>query len=164
MRSYDDFTWASAERLSELAAASTPWAYYLHTQVWFDAGQRSGTVRPVTTGAGDDLPPWGPLHVVTAIQPDSDPSGADSAARMEVLDRELAERGLRSMLAVGSSFDGDHSEDSRAVFGLDDAGARALGLRFGQVAVFSWSGPRWSLLACATERRTDRAWRWCRGA
>jgi hypothetical protein len=79
---------------------------------------------------------------------------------MAVLDRELQAARLTSIHAIGVSFDGNHREDSRAVFGLDDAYARELGLRFGQVAIFAWRGPRWSLLACATDRQVHRAWRW----
>jgi hypothetical protein len=46
------------------------------------------------------------------------------------------------------------------VFGVDDTAARQLGQRFGQVAVFAWHGPRWSVLACVGDRRTDSGWRW----
>lgn len=59
---------------------------------------------------------------------------------MGVLDREQQDRAIESIPVVGSSLDGNHSENSRAVGGLDDTEARALGLRFGQVAVFAWSG------------------------
>lgn len=38
--------------------------------------------------------------------------------------------------------------------GLSNEEARQFGLRFGQVAVFAWQGPRWSLLASATDRET----------
>jgi hypothetical protein len=79
---------------------------------------------------------------------------------MNVLDRELHAAGITSIPAIGSSFDGNHSEESRAVFGLNDASARGLGRRFGQVAVFAWNGPRWSLLACASDRQTHRSWTW----
>lgn len=97
-------------------------------------------------------PLLGPMHVVTAIQPDPELDSA-SRARMLVLDRHLHDAGIRSMPAVGSSFTSDHSEDSGAVFGLTDHQARDLGAAFGQVAVFAWTGPRWSLLACAGDRQ-----------
>jgi len=157
---YEEFTWAAPEHLARLASRDAPWNYYLQTQVRFEAAELSGTIRPLDGQGGGDLPPPGPLHVITAIQPDSEPGSDENTARMAVLDRELHDTGIRSIRAVGSSFDGTHSEDSRAVFGLDDAQARALGLRFGQVAVFAWSGPRWSLLACATDRHVHRAWQW----
>lgn len=100
----------------------------------------------------------GPLHVITAVQPESEPESDETIARLGVLDRELHAAGITSIRAVGSSFDGNHREESRAIFGLDDALARRLGRQFGQVAVFAWSGPRWSLLACAADRQTHRRW------
>ncbi|NMM89369.1 hypothetical protein B2J88_34365 [Rhodococcus sp. SRB_17] len=160
MHGYEDFEWTSAERLACLTAGSAPWEYYLQTEMWFEDADQCGTLRPLSGGEGGDHPPLGSLHVVTAIQPDAEPSNDESVRRMRVLDRELQSAGIRSIRAVGSSFDGKHSEDSRAVFGLDDGQARALGLRFGQVAVFAWCGPQWSLLACASERATHRAWTW----
>lgn len=144
-----------------MASDDAPWRYYEQTAVRFDAPACSGRVVPVSDlGGGDESPPLGPLHVVTAVQPDRDPGTADSFARLEVLDRELTAAGIRSIPAVGSSFDGGHAEESRAVFGLSDDQARRLGLRYGQVAVFAWNGPRWSLLACATDRQTQRGWKW----
>lgn len=115
---------------------------------------------PVEDAVHDD-PPLGPLHVVNAVQPNSDASRIDNAGRMDVLDHELAARGLVTLHVVGASFDGTHREESRAVFGLADDDARALGERFGQVAVFSWRGPWWSLLACTASRCTHRRWQWC---
>ena len=38
--------------------------------------------------------------------------------------------------------------------------ARAIGLQFGQVAIFSWQGSWWSVLACATDRVDQHRWRW----
>ncbi len=160
MSGHEDFTWDSAEHLARLASCDTLWEHYLQTRVRFEAAGQVGTLWPVDSAVGGNRPPLGPLHVVTAVQPNSEPCSVDIMARMGVLDQELDDAGIRSIRAVGSSFDGTHSEDSRAVFGLDNAQARALGVWFGQVAVFAWSGPRWSLLGCATERRTDRGWRW----
>lgn len=80
---------------------------------------------------------------------------------MEVLDLELAAQGLGTLHVVGASFDGTHREDGRAVFRLTDDDARALGKRFGQVAIFSWSGPWRSLLACTSPRSGHRDCRWC---
>nr|WP_024440934.1 DUF3293 domain-containing protein [Mycobacterium sp. UM_WGJ] len=94
------------------------------------------------------------------MQPNTDPISAESVARMTALDREQQAAGVASIRAIGGSFDGIHRQESRAVFGLDDDQARAVGLRFGQVAIFAWQGPRWSLLACATDRQEHRGWRW----
>ncbi len=142
-----------------MAQSATPWEWYLATNVRIETPELSGVVHPAES-EGDTDPPMGPLHVVTAVQPESEPGSEDNIARMGVLDRELKAAGLRVTHAVGVSFDGQHSEESRAVFGLDDAGAREIGCRFGQVAFFSWRGPRWSLLASVGDREVHRGWRW----
>lgn len=160
MRAYEDFTWTAGDKLACLAEGDEPWSYYEQTAVRFDEPAGGGRVIPLVDGSGYERPPLGALHVVTAMQPDTDPGSPDNAARMAVLDQELSAEGIRSIQAVGASFDGHHAEESRAVFGLSDDEARQLGLRFGQVAVFAWRGPRWSLLACATDRETHRAWQW----
>ena len=82
--------------------------------MYFDLVDRPGHVAPVTGGADEDRPPFGEMHVVTAIQPDADRQSADSAARMAVLDQELADAELRFMLVLGASIDGEHAEDSGA--------------------------------------------------
>lgn len=140
---------------------ATPWLYYDRAAVHFDVPGKGGRVVPVSgVGGSRELLPLGPLHVVAAVQPDGDPGSVDSAARLAVLDRELHALGVQSIRAVGSSLDGGHAEESRAIFGVSDQGARELGLRFGQVAVFAWRDPRWSLLSCATDRQTHRGWKW----
>ena len=159
MQEYDEFVWTPRPVLARLAEDRTPWEFYLNTMVQFETTEGGGIVRPAAERDGEPHPPFGPLHVVTAIQPDPEPDDVCDA-RMRVLDRFLHTAGIRSMPAVGSSFTGDHNEDSRAVFGLTDHQARDLGTRFGQVAVFAWHGPRWSLLACAGDRQSHRGWRW----
>lgn len=155
MHTFDDFEWTPPDELARLAQGELPWGHYLATAVHFDAG----TVCPAD-GGNDDSPPLGSLHVVTAVQPNADPDTEESAARMDVLDRELGIRGVDAMSVVGSAHDGDHREDSRAIFGLTDEEARAVGLRFGQVAIFAWRGPCWSVLACASTRFDSHGWRW----
>jgi len=158
---YEDFFWAASDDLASMADQDTPWRYYEQTAMQFVEPGCSGRVVPVSDlGGGNKHLPLGPLHVVTAIQPDGDPDSGDSAARLKVLDRELRAAGIRSIRAVGSSLDGGHAEESRAIFGQTDRQARELGRRFGQVAVFAWSGPKWSLLACAADRQTHRGWKW----
>lgn len=146
--------------LRDKAAGVHPWAYYIATVVHFDVAGLVGVVEPFDGEQGDAHPPLGPLHVITAVQPDSDSRSDDNAERLRALDEELFAAGLRIGRAEGSSADGRHREASRAVFGLEDSEARAIGRRFGQVAIFAWRGPRWSLLACASERETHRPWRW----
>lgn len=159
---YEDLPWTSLAELKDLAIKDSPWNFYLETEVYFETPERAGVVRPVRE-AGDTDPRWGPLHVISATQPGPDPDPKETATRLAILDRELREsftKPIRWIRAVGSSFDGAHHEESRAVFGLDDDAARALGVRFGQVAIFSWNGPWWSLLACASDRVKRRPWQW----
>ncbi|ORV09808.1 DUF3293 domain-containing protein [Mycobacterium celatum] len=157
---YDDFEWTTPARLTLLARNEFPWRHYLRTVVQFSGPNCSGTVLPVAPGTGEETPPFGPLHVIAVVQPEAEPDNGENIARMAVLDRELRDVGLQALPAVGASLDGRHREDSRAVFGLDDGQARALGRRFGQVAVFAWRGTDWSLLACAADRQTHRGWLW----
>ena len=159
MATYDDFTWVSATELKRFALSEQPWSFYLETEVYLEAGNKSGVVRPA-----DKLelvrPPLGALHVISATQPGAEPDREKDTARLAVLIAELRGAQIETIRAVGSSFSGDHREESRAVFGLTDDTARDLGIRFGQVAIFSWNGPRWSLLACADDRQVHRPWQW----
>jgi hypothetical protein len=145
--------------LTKWSRREEPWRYYLDTAVHFDCLELKGVVRPVDEG-GDEFPPVGPVHVITAIQPGSFPESDENPARMDVLSHELEREGIEFIRAVGSSLDGSYREESRAIFGLDDVQAQQLGRRFGQVAIFAWRGPTWSLLACASDRQTHRTWRW----
>ena len=161
VHTYEDFSWTAADDLARMAGDDTLWRHYEQTAVQFEAPGSSGRLVPIADlDGGGEHPPLGSLHVVTAVQPDSDPASVESLARIALLDRELVAAGIRSIRAIGASLDGEHAEESRAVFGFTDEQARKLGLRFGQVAVFGWCGPRWSLLACATDQQTHRGWKW----
>lgn len=159
MPNYEDYPWEPAAELKRLARLDEPWCFYLQTEVYFEAGDKSGTVRPAdeTTLRRPPLPP---LHVISATQPSSEPEPRECAARLAILVKELEADRIKSIRAIGSSFTGDHHEESRAVFGLNNESARELGIRFGQVAIFSWDGPRWSLLACADPKQVHRPWQW----
>ncbi len=162
MNAFEDFRWTGVDELRRLALDDDLWRAYAETAVEFvlpDGGHL--VVTPADDGDGD-RPPLGPLHVITAVQPDGDPDSPDSAARGGVLAAELDGLGLRRLHAVGRSADGRHRESGFAVFGLDDDRARALGVRYGQVAVFAWHDAVWSLLASAADRRTDRRFGWAR--
>lgn len=162
MREYEDFSWTTPWQLRKRAQDKTLWDLYRQTEVCFDTLELVGRVRPIDED-GSDLPPVGPVHIISATQPDSDPKSDDNLLRLALLDHELAINGVQTMPAVGSSFSGDYQEPSRAIFGVDDVFARALGVRFGQVAIFSWRGTKWSLLACAADQQDDRPWQWTPG-
>ncbi len=100
---FGDFEWTCPSRLAALAHNEVLWRHYLATAVLFDGPDGRGVVRPVEHGTGENSPPLGALHVITAIQPDSDPGSHDSAARMRVLDDELADARLRALPVAGES-------------------------------------------------------------
>jgi len=156
---YEEFDWTTPAELERLAAGTRPWRYYLDTAVYLAGLELKGTVRPVDE-RGEGHPPMDSLHVIAAVQPGANATSDESTARNAVLTKFLATEEITFIRAVGSSFDGSHREESLAVFGLGDDEAREIGRKFGQVAVFSWCGPRWSLLASAGTRQTHRPWRW----
>lgn len=156
---YGDLDWTTSAQLEKLALGDEPWARYLDTAVYLENAAMRGTVRPVADSIENE-PPFGELHVITAIQPDADPQSHESEARLKILTNYLLDEEIEAIRAVGSSFDGVHREESRAVLGINDDRAREIGRTFGQVAVFAWRGRSWSLLACATNRQSHMAWRW----
>ena len=156
---YDEFDWTPAAELEELAQGERLWPHYLEPAVYLDGAELKGTVRPVRE-RGEQYPTMGSLHVLAAVQPWAEPNSQDSRARTSVLIEMLKIDGIESIRAVGSSFDRNYQEESRAVFGLTDDEARELGRKFGQVAIFAWEGAEWSLLASVGEKQSRRPWRW----
>jgi len=168
---YEDLTWTGPVALARYARGPVPWRYYLTTKVRFSPpGTAPFTVVPIEPedggapaaadlGGDDQVPPAGPLHVITAIQPGEEPSEAAAARRLAILEAELRAAGHAPFPATGSAFDGSHAEPGFAVAGWTDDDARRWGVRFGQVAVFGLRAGTWSLIACATDRRSDRPWR-----
>ena len=156
---HEDFKWAAPTRLAELAEDEELWGHYLRTAVYLESSRLQGSVRPAGQQGGVH-PPLGPLHVITAIQPGADPRSDESAVRLQVLRRYLASAKKVSIRAVGSNVEGTYSEEGCAVFGLTDNRARKIGRKFGQVAIFAWRGPNWSLIACAADQQTNMTWQW----
>jgi hypothetical protein len=100
-----------------------------------------------------------PVTVVTAWNPDSvrlDP--AANEARNRGLVDELGRMGLTWWPATGRDLDGDHHEDGFAVVGLTTTGARALGRRHGQAAVYRWTPGSWEVVSCTDDRRQVSGW------
>jgi len=167
---YQDLAWTGPAALARYARGPVPWRYYRATKVRFTPpGGAPFTVVPIEpTGGeqaaadpsgGDQVPPAGPLHVITAIQPGEEPSGPVAARRLAILEAELRAAGHAPFPATGSALDGTHAEPGFAVPGWTDDEARRWGVRFGQVAVFGLRAHTWSLIACRADRRTDRPWR-----
>lgn len=147
--------WPDESELAARASDDRLWHEYAATTVRMELPSGAVLLTPARE-RGDRQPPAGPLHVVSACDPGSRGERRHDAVRTSLL--QVALDGCLTYQAVGASADGRHAEDSLAVAGLTDEHARALGRRFGQVAVFAWSGATWSVLACATNRRTDLGW------
>ena len=101
-----------------------------------------------------------PLYIITAANPFGTMlSEDDNRARHESLGDVLIASGCRPYPAVGSSPDGNWSEESWAVTGIGSATARRIGRAFEQNAVFELSGYTQRVLGCfgdwAVERQID---------
>jgi Protein of unknown function (DUF3293) len=113
---------------------------------------------PGTPVSAVEFPFDAAVHIVTAYNPD----GRElPAAENEGRDRELAEslRAHPTVRTVGSAPDGTMAEPGFAVHGLDDTAARALGRRFGQLAIYRWSFDALAIVDVATGDERTLGWR-----
>jgi hypothetical protein len=78
--------------------------------------------------------------------------------RQAALEAELGLRGVPLLAAVGVDPATGRTEVGVAVRGLPEAEVLALGLRYGQDAVFAWTPAEWAIVACQGGRRA--AWGW----
>jgi hypothetical protein len=124
-------------------------AGYTRAQVVFDAlGGRRLVVRPARYPGRYPIA-GAPVHVLTAYDPGARrPGAAENRRRQQLLEAELADRGLVVTRAVASAGDGSHAEESAAVVGWDDAEALALARRHGQDAIFRWTPDAWAVVPC----------------
>ena len=121
-------------------------AAYLETVVTVDG-------RPAT----EVLAEWRPYWVVTAWNPFSEPqTPADNAGSHAELVARLEAAGLTWLPAVGSSPDGQWSEESVAVPGIDREAARSLGRAFDQHAVFEVADGMLRVHACFADWTDER--------
>jgi hypothetical protein len=94
----------------------------------------------------------GTVHVLTAWNPgDERPKREVNDRANEALRADLLSRGLKPMPARGSDPNSRHAEESWAVAGFDDHGARELGAKYRQVAVFRITSTRQTVLGCFAE-------------
>jgi len=98
------------------------------------------------------------IHVITAWNPgDERPTPAENDAANARLFDELADRGLSPMRAIGADPDSPHFEESWAVEGLTDDDAREIGAKYGQVAIFRFSGRAQAVLSCFEDWVAERS-------
>jgi hypothetical protein len=101
-----------------------------------------------------------PIVVVTAWNPDSvRMSPSENEVRAGRLEAELVRLGAVHWPATGRDLDSPHHEDGMAVAGLTEAEGIALGARFGQAAVYSWTTQALSVVSCTDDRRHISGWR-----
>ena len=124
---------------------------YLATHVTIEV---DGTWHPAQFAIGS-LPH---LHVITAWNPgDARPTRDANDCASRSLYEDLAALGATPMRAMGRDPHSDHAEESWAVAGLNDARARELGAKYGQVAVFRITADRLFVLACRDVSVVSRA-------
>ncbi len=96
-------------------------------------------------------------HVITAWNPGDDrPSAEENHCRDQELHRRLQGMGHEPVRVIGSDPDSDHREEGWAVVGLSDDAARAIGLEYGQLAIFRFCSRTQTVLWCDTSLELSR--------
>ncbi|GAA3051054.1 DUF3293 domain-containing protein [Streptomyces glomeratus] len=149
-------------------ATGTPgnWDLYRTAIAHMQFQDRTVRVEPGPWGTAEGLFPESAgsrtVHVITAWNPRGRTASADDNARAHgLLVNEIRSRALTWWSAEGGDAYGTHREESVAVVGLSDAGARELGRRFGQDAIFAWTPHAWRVLACDSETAAVSGWAAC---
>jgi hypothetical protein len=125
---------------------------YLKTEVSVEV---EGRLVPAATALASVK---GPMHVITAWNPgDARPTHEENEKANSELQSRLRAMGLHPVRALGADPDSDHAEESWAVVGLTDEQAWALGVEFGQVAVFRLTEGVQTVLACFEDWERSRA-------
>jgi hypothetical protein len=135
---------------------------YAASHVWFDHPKAPFVVEPrepgLTRGAFAG-PDGATVYVVTAHNPGRLlPADENRARHAELVAHVEALAGLTVWPTVGGDQTWSHTEEGVALIGLDDDGARELGARFGQEAIFAWDVRSLRLLECRSERTTPLGW------
>jgi hypothetical protein len=139
-----------------------PWASYERTVVEI-LHPGGGILRvrsaPVADEARWPWPDGQPVHLLTAWDPGLERPGREvNRARQAALEADLALLSVPLLAAVGVDPATGRREEGVAVRGLPEADALALGVRYGQDAVFAWTPTAWAIVACRGERRLTSGW------
>ena len=78
--------------------------------------------------------------------------------RQAALEADLALLSVPLLAAVGVDPATGRREEGVAVRGLPEAEALALGVRYGQDAIFAWTPTEWAIVACRGDRRLVSGW------
>jgi hypothetical protein len=144
-------------------ATEDDWASYARAVIDMDPPVGDGfRLVPADPGVVDPWPEGlvAPIVVVTAWNPDSVRlAPGENAVRAGRLEAELVRLGAVHWPATGRDLATPHHEEGVAVSGLTEAEGTALGARFGQAAVYSWTGQALSVVSCTDDRRHTAGWR-----
>jgi hypothetical protein len=142
--------------------ADDPWTSYARTVVEILRPDEDVLrVQPAPVGEVGTWP-WSarrPVHILTAWDPGAErPGEAANRERQTALEADLGPAALDRWAAVGVDPATGHREEGVAVRGVPEAEVLALGLRYGQDAVFAWTPAEWVIVACRGGRRLGSGW------
>jgi hypothetical protein len=143
-------------------APEDPWASYERTVVEIlRPGGSSLRVRSAPDVDGDSWP-WPdrqPVYLLTAWDPGLDRPGVDvNRMRQAALQADLELLSGQLSVAIGIDSATGRQEEGVAVRGVPEAEILALGVRYGQDAVFAWTPAEWVIVACQGGRRLASGW------
>ena len=143
-------------------APEDPWASYERTVVEIlRPGGSSLRVRSAPD-VDEDSWPWPdrqPVHLLTAWDPGPERPGVDiNRMRQAALQADLELLSGQLLVAIGVDSATGRREEGLAVRGVPEAEVLALGVRYGQDAVFAWTPAEWAIVACQGGRRLASGW------
>lgn len=143
-------------------APEDPWSSYERTVVeilWPGGGSLLVRSAP---DVHEDSWPWPdrkPVHLLTAWDPGLERPGVDvNRMRQAALEADLELLSGQLLVAIGVDSATGRREEGVVVRGVPEAEVLALGVRFGQDAVFSWTPAEWAIVACRGGRRLASGW------
>ena len=143
-----------------LLPADDPWEGYARTVVEIARPPGTLTVRAAPAGEVGAWP-WetDALFLLTAWDPgDERPGLHENRRRQASLEEEVCRLTDARWDAVGVDPETGRREEGVAAGRLSEAEATALGVRYGQAAVFRWTPDAWEIVACTGERRVVLGW------
>jgi hypothetical protein len=106
--------------------------------------------------------PWPtdePVHILTAWDPGAERPGRErNRMRQQALESDLAQMAVPRWAAVGVDAATGRREEGVAVRGIPEAKVLALGARYAQDAIFTWTPGAWAIVACEDGWRLASGW------
>jgi hypothetical protein len=144
------------------AAPEDPWSSYERTVVEILRPGRSSLRVRAAPEVDQGSWPWPdrqPVHLLTAWDPGLERLGVDvNRMRQATLRAELGLLSGQLLVAIGVDSATGRREEGVAVRGVPEAEILALGVRYGQDAVFAWTPAQWVIVACQGGRRLATGW------